>query len=687
MVFEQAPGSTSAADDLNYTNTTVYDALDRPTSKLIGQRALSPADQAAFGARTETFTYDASSGNGRGKLMTWKTFAPGASTPSVFDKYSYDALGNRIDTNQTLNAAGYVNLNRASGQRFNFLGGVEWNYYKDLVGGTNNTQSNTTYDKRGLPKKILLMRTGEPTLTLAEQTRNVAGLVTKRRTNTTGAMTFVEANWAYDKLGRVAGQVVQKGPGPTQVAAQALTYFGSDDPKSLAHSIGTSTKQFQYGYDLRHQLTSANETTTAGYLTSSYTYSTGGRLAAVNIAQPTPPPGSEVSPRNVTYQYGDADPERLTQLTNVVGGTPYARYTYDAAGNQTSRCYGAACSAGSASFVYDGNDRLRRATLATGSEEYTYAQDARTAVVKRDALAAKTELVWTLGDTEAHHDAAGATTHVYAHVSLGTSVARVDRTANATTSLEFQFHGLASNTIAAVAWSGAVTTAMSYTPFGELVEAATPQDHQRRFNDKQRDDTGLAYYGVRFYDPRSLEWTQSDPQYRFVPEADDEPRRSNLYSFDLGNPLSYIDPDGRDPKKPRPTGDSEKPEKQKSKSDQTKPAPPKFRPHRFELPFCNDYGWCIPPPTPDERKELLEQMKELNRRAAEELRKLQERERKENEKKRKLENKKKQPQKAKPPKEKREKREDRQDGDQLARQQCDIECVMFRKLTEGGLQR
>ena len=83
------------------------------------------------------------------------------------------------------------------------------------------------------------------------QTRNVAGLVTKRKTTTTGAMTFIESNWTYDKLGRVVSQVVQKGPGPVQVARQDLTYLGNDDPSTLAHSIGASSKQFQFGFGQR----------------------------------------------------------------------------------------------------------------------------------------------------------------------------------------------------------------------------------------------------------------------------------------------------------------------------------------------------------------------------------------------------------------------------------------------------
>jgi RHS repeat-associated protein len=56
--------------------------------------------------------------------------------------------------------------------------------------------------------------------------------------------------------------------------------------------------------------------------------------------------------------------------------------------------------------------------------------------------------------------------------------------------------------------------------------------------------TSLSYYGFRFYDRLTLTWTQADPLYRLVPDlAWDEPRRANLYSFSLNNPLRYIDPD------------------------------------------------------------------------------------------------------------------------------------------------
>ncbi len=72
--------------------------------------------------------------------------------------------------------------------------------------------------------------------------------------------------------------------------------------------------------------------------------------------------------------------------------------------------------------------------------------------------------------------------------------------------------------------------------------------HDRRFNDKVIDEVSdLSYYGYRYYDRHSFTWTQSDPTYRFIPDAHrGQPRRSLLYLFSLNNALRYEDPDGRD---------------------------------------------------------------------------------------------------------------------------------------------
>ncbi|MCW5954919.1 MAG: hypothetical protein KIT69_21905, partial [Propionibacteriaceae bacterium] len=334
------------------------------------------------------------------------------------------------------------------------------------------------------------------------------------------------SSWTYDKLGRVASQVVQTAPGPVQVARQDLAYFGNDDPKWLEHWLGTDKKKFVYTFDHRHQITGVSETEYPSAFTATYVYGPEGRFTeAVEAAASLP--GSNVKPRDVVYQYGGADPEQVTALVNSSDSSKYAEYEYDAAGNQILRCEGAlsgaSCSGPLYLFVYDGKDQLRRVTkkvsgVVTGSEEYWYdGFGQRVAVVKRDAAGDKTEMTWFLGDTQVHLDDTGATMHAYVHISMGMPVARFRRTGDTTVSRENQFHGLGNSTLAAIDHAtGDVNASFTYSPFGAVVEATdagAPTDgvtaHKRRFNDKHEDDlAALSYYGARYYDKTLIGWTQ-----------------------------------------------------------------------------------------------------------------------------------------------------------------------------------
>jgi RHS repeat-associated protein len=56
------------------------------------------------------------------------------------------------------------------------------------------------------------------------------------------------------------------------------------------------------------------------------------------------------------------------------------------------------------------------------------------------------------------------------------------------------------------------------------------------FSTKQKDTSGLVYYGARYYNPQIGRWTQRDPM-GFV----DGP---NVYAFVGNNPVNFVDPYG-----------------------------------------------------------------------------------------------------------------------------------------------
>ena len=65
-------------------------------------------------------------------------------------------------------------------------------------------------------------------------------------------------------------------------------------------------------------------------------------------------------------------------------------------------------------------------------------------------------------------------------------------------------------------------------------------DNPYKFNAKELDsETGLYYYGARYYNPRVSVWYGVDPLAEKYPSW-------SPYNYALDNPIKYIDPDGRD---------------------------------------------------------------------------------------------------------------------------------------------
>jgi RHS repeat-associated protein len=52
------------------------------------------------------------------------------------------------------------------------------------------------------------------------------------------------------------------------------------------------------------------------------------------------------------------------------------------------------------------------------------------------------------------------------------------------------------------------------------------------------EETGLYYYGARYYDPRTSVWLSTDPLQEKYPEV-------STYAYCVNNPVNAIDPDGR----------------------------------------------------------------------------------------------------------------------------------------------
>jgi len=91
--------------------------------------------------------------------------------------------------------------------------------------------------------------------------------------------------------------------------------------------------------------------------------------------------------------------------------------------------------------------------------------------------------------------------------------------------------------------NGTLVQHIQYVPFGEVFveERASASSWQTPylFNAKELDDeTGLYYYGARYYDPRTSVWLSVDPLAEKYPNV-------GSYVYCVNNPVKFVDPDGK----------------------------------------------------------------------------------------------------------------------------------------------
>jgi RHS repeat-associated protein len=100
--------------------------------------------------------------------------------------------------------------------------------------------------------------------------------------------------------------------------------------------------------------------------------------------------------------------------------------------------------------------------------------------------------------------------------------------------------------------AGQVIERHDYLPFGEecttgpcAANLSLGSGQPRGFTGKERDaETGLDYFGARYYGSKIGRFTTVDPVYTWQENLVD-PQRWNRYAYARNNPLRYTDPDGK----------------------------------------------------------------------------------------------------------------------------------------------
>ncbi|MFA6915646.1 MAG: RHS repeat-associated core domain-containing protein [Parachlamydiales bacterium] len=225
----------------------------------------------------------------------------------------------------------------------------------------------------------------------------------------------------------------------------------------------------------------------------------------------------------------DETPYSLNSLNQLLQENE-TRYTYDLNGNLIEEI-----TAGKKlTYSYDALNRLTSAKTPSGDYQYTY-----------DAF--NRRLSKTSGNTTSYYLYEGNN-----EIGLINSEGKIEELRilglglgaeiGAAVVLELHdkvfipIHDSFGNIVQILDMQGTIVESLSYTVYGEETNATffTPW----RFSSKRVDpETGLLYFGERYYNPKTGRWTTPDPA-EFMDG-------NNIYAYIHNNPLKYIDPDGR----------------------------------------------------------------------------------------------------------------------------------------------
>jgi len=239
-----------------------------------------------------------------------------------------------------------------------------------------------------------------------------------------------------------------------------------------------------------------------------------------------------------TYNYNNLN--QLMDSTN-----PNQAFTYDDDGNMTQ---GFTPNGYQFTATYDAESRLKTLQYTDTSmtpnivrrAEYFYSGDSLLAQVKKfdnGVLTNDTRFVRAGFLPIQERDGSNAVTREYTWgMDMGGGIGGLLNLRQGGQDYSYLYDGKG-NVMALIDGNQQVVASYRYDEFGKLLKKTSSLDQPYRFSTKQYDEeTGLSYYGYRFYSPAIGRWMTRDPL--------GEAGGINLYGFVGNNPVNRIDPTG-----------------------------------------------------------------------------------------------------------------------------------------------
>src|SRR5579875_1163827 len=240
-----------------------------------------------------------------------------------------------------------------------------------------------------------------------------------------------------------------------------------------------------------------------------------------------------------TYTYGD--PNHLHGVTSV-SDMPNQYASYDAMGNMTCRntdtTSGHTCAGSSpsgATMTYDAQGRLSAWTAPSGTSvnEYLLYDNEGNLVLTRTVTPNGNTSTIDFGVTETVLTSSTTTTTNYYFVDGQRVAEQVGST------FSYLIPNLEGSPTVALSSTGTVSAVELFLPYGAQGFAwgtmPTPHNYTDQLLDSQ---SGLLYYGARWYDPLADQFTSAD-------SVQGDPSGMDPYGYVGGNPETFVDPTGQ----------------------------------------------------------------------------------------------------------------------------------------------
>jgi RHS repeat-associated protein len=399
-------------------------------------------------------------------------------------EYAYDAIGRAWRTTRTIDGTAY-----ATTTGYDAAGRVS----RESVargGAADPTATTYDYDVDGLLWKVNAGGLTHATL---------AGYNALRQPGSIAFRNGVHTTYTYYDTGNNRVRNIASTIGATPIVNLTYAYDDVRNITSVTDAVDTAAT-FTFGYDELNRLTSA---ASSAFGSLAYTYD---------------PIGNLKSKEGVTYTY---DPVKVHAVAATSDGRTYA---YDANGNVRAD--------GTRSIDYD--DENRPLSVAGGGRTVQITYDGDGQRVTKQVLTGSTVTSSTVYVGRLYECTNGTCTK---HLFAGDK--RVASIEDGGATRYYHLDHLDS-TRATTDQNGAWTEAVVYKPFGDG-DAPVEGASKYRFTSKELDlETGLYFYGARYYNPVLGRFISPDP---IAPTLDD-PQTLNRFAYGRNNPVFYNDPSG-----------------------------------------------------------------------------------------------------------------------------------------------